>query len=201
MLRIEVRGPVGMRLNIVDVPGLICVANEQQTDDDVGTVNRIVDGYISGPRTIILVVVQAGNDIANQRIIKKSRSFDKDGERTVGVITKPDLINQGSEKRIALLASNEDTTKPKLGVFLSLDPARLGIVALRTNLQQLLDRRIEKELPKVRHDVRELLTRTEADLATMGEERDSASKMRMFLTRLAMAIDQAVTSTLNGPTT
>ncbi|KAK7922927.1 hypothetical protein LTR80_012072, partial [Exophiala xenobiotica] len=123
MLRIEVRGPVGMRLNIVDVPGLICVANEQQTDDDVETVNRIVDGYISGPRTIILVVVQAGNDIANQRIIKKSLSFDKDGERTVGVITKPDLINQGSEKRIALLASNEDTTKPKLGVFLVKNPA------------------------------------------------------------------------------
>ncbi|KIW22041.1 uncharacterized protein PV07_12559 [Cladophialophora immunda] len=232
VLRIKVRGPVGLFLSIVDVPGLISVANEEQTDDDVETVHKIVDGYISDPRTIILAVVQAGNDIANQSIIKKSRSFDKDGERTVGIITKPDLINEGSEKRIALLASNKDTTKLKLGFFLvknpapneltrgitpeqrqkdeiqyfhtppwkeqSIDPARLGIVALRTYLQQLLDRHIEKELPKVRHDVRELLTKTDADLATMGEERDSPSKMRMFLTRLAMSFDQLVTSALNG---
>lgn len=191
-----------------------------------------MDGYISDRRSIILAVVQAGNDIANQSIIKKSRSFDKDGERTVGIITKPDLINQGSEKRIVLLPSNKDTTELKLGFFLvknpapneltkgitpqqrqkdeiqyfhtppwkeqSLDPARLGIVALRTYLQQLFDRHIEKELPKVRHDVRELLHKTEADLATMSEERDSALKMRMFLTRLAMAFDQLVASALNG---
>jgi len=123
VLRIEVRGPVGLHLSIVDVPGLISVANEEQTDDDVETVHRIVDGYISDSRTIILAVVQAGNDIANQSIIKKSRSFDKDGERTVGIITKPDLINQGSEKRIALLASNKDTTKLKLGFFLVKNPA------------------------------------------------------------------------------
>ncbi|KIW36744.1 uncharacterized protein PV06_11040 [Exophiala oligosperma] len=232
VLRIEVRGPVGLHLSIVDVPGLISVSNEEQTEDDVEMVHRIVDGYISDPRTIILAVVQAGNDIANQPIIKKSRTFDKEGERTVGIITKPDLINQGSEKRIALLASNKDTTKLKLGFFLVknpapneltkgitpeqrqkdeiqyfhtppwkeqfLDPARLGIVALRTYLQQLLDRHIEKELPKVRHDVQELLQKTEADLATMGEERDSASKMRMFLTRLTMAFNQLVTSALNG---
>lgn len=79
-----------------------------------------------------------------------------------------------------------------------LDPARLAVVALRTYLQQLLDRHIEKELPKVRHDVRELLRKTESDLATMGEEGDNASKMRMFLTRLTMSFNQLVTSALNG---
>lgn len=46
--------------------------------------------------------------------------------------------------------------------------------------------------------MQELLQKTEADLATMGEERDSASKMRMFLTRLTMAFNQLVTSALNG---
>jgi hypothetical protein len=38
---------------------------------------------------------------------------------------------------------------------------------------------IEKEMPNVRKDVRELLQKTESDLASMGEERDSLSKMRM----------------------
>jgi hypothetical protein len=41
----------------------------------------------------------------------------------VGIITKPDLINKGTEGRIALLAKNEDTTKLKLGFFLLKNPS------------------------------------------------------------------------------
>ena len=122
VLRIEVSGPVGLHLTVVDLPGLISVPNEEQTDEDVKTVHRLVENYISNPRTIILAVVQAGNDIANQTIIRKSREVDKAGQRTVGITTKPDLINEGSVKRIALLAKNKDTTKLKLGYFLIKNP-------------------------------------------------------------------------------
>lgn len=122
VLRIEVLGPVGLHLTVVDLPGLISVANEEQTEDDVHTVQDLVDSYVANPRTIILAVVQAANDIANQGIIQKSRRVDKAGHRTVGVITKPDLINRGTEKRIALLAKNLDTTKLKLGYFLVKNP-------------------------------------------------------------------------------
>jgi len=38
VLRIEVLGPVGLHLTVVDLPGLISVANEAQTEDDVQTV-------------------------------------------------------------------------------------------------------------------------------------------------------------------
>jgi hypothetical protein len=82
----------------------------------------MVTAYIEKPRTIILAVVQAGNDIANQSIIRKSKAFDKDGRRTVGVITKPDLINWGAEARIALLSKGLDTTKLKLGFYLLKNP-------------------------------------------------------------------------------
>ncbi len=43
VLRIEVRGPVGLHLPIVDAPGLISVTTSEQTGDDVKTVHRIVD--------------------------------------------------------------------------------------------------------------------------------------------------------------
>lgn len=72
------------------------MANDEQTDDDVETVQHLVDSYISNPRTIILAVVQASNDIADQGIIQKSRQFGKKGQRTVEIITKPDLINIGN---------------------------------------------------------------------------------------------------------
>lgn len=82
VLRIKVTGAVGLHLSIVDLPGLIAVASEVQTEDDVATVQRMVDSYIEKPRTIILAVVQASNDIANQSIIKKSKQFGTAGQRT-----------------------------------------------------------------------------------------------------------------------
>lgn len=123
LLKIRISGPVGLHLLIVDLPGTILVPNEEQTGDDVEAVHRLVDQYLENPRTIILAVVQAGNDIANQSIVRTSRKIDVDGERTVGVITKPDLVNEGSEKQIALLAKNQDTSKLKLGYFLLKNPS------------------------------------------------------------------------------
>ena len=67
---------MGLHLTVVDLPGLISVANDEQTEDDVRTVQDLVDSYVANPRTIILAVVQANNDIANQGIIQKSRRFD-----------------------------------------------------------------------------------------------------------------------------
>ena len=123
VLRIKVRGNTGLNLTIVDLPGIIQVPNDEQDDNDVDTVHALVDSYIANPRTIILAVVQAGNDISNQSIVKKSKKFDEDGERTIGVITKPDLINVGAHTRISTLSKNEDTTKLKLGFFMVKNPS------------------------------------------------------------------------------
>lgn len=141
VLRIKVTAAVGLHLSIVDLPGLIAVASEVQTEDDVSMVQRMVDSYIEKPRTIILAVTQASNDIANQSIIKKSKQFDTAGQRTVGVITKPDLINDGSQAKLALLAKNLDTTRLKLGFFLLKNPTpnemKEGITAAQRSANEL----------------------------------------------------------------
>ncbi|OJD32591.1 dynamin gtpase [Diplodia corticola] len=127
ILRIEVVGKTGLHLTIVDLPGLISVSNDEQTEEDVEIVSDLVNTYLESSRTIILAVVQANNDIANQGIIQRARKFDPQGQRTVGIITKPDLINHGTEGRIAALARNEDTTKLKLGFFLLKNPSPLDL--------------------------------------------------------------------------
>jgi GTP-binding protein EngB required for normal cell division len=121
-LRIEITGPIGLHLSIVDLPGLISVPNEEQTQEDVDSVHDMVRTYLHSSRTIILAVLQAGNDMANQPIIKLAREYDPDGERTVGIITKPDLINEGAEAKLALVAKNQDVIKLKLGFFLLKNP-------------------------------------------------------------------------------
>ena len=122
VLRIEITKPIGLHLTVIDLPDLISITNNKQTKNDIRTVQKLINSYVANSRTIILAVIQANNDIANQGIIQKSRRFDQVGERTVGIITKPDLINEGTQKRIALLAKNEDTTKLKLGFFLVKNP-------------------------------------------------------------------------------
>ena len=129
VLRVKVTGPIGLHLTVVDLPGLIAVVNEQQTEDDVQAVHSLVDSYVKNSRTIILAVVQANNDIANQGIIQKSKIHDRRGERTIGIITKPDLLNAGTEGRIAALARNQDTTRLKLGFFLLKNPSPSELAA------------------------------------------------------------------------
>ncbi|KAJ5622943.1 Dynamin [Penicillium lividum] len=119
ILRLELVGNTGVHLTIVDLPGLIEVS---EREDDVQLVKDLVDSYIKNPRTIILAVVPASSDINTQGIIQRARSFDAVGERTVGIITKPDLINDGTQSRVARLANNRDQTKLKLGFFILKNP-------------------------------------------------------------------------------
>jgi Dynamin family len=103
VLRIKVTGPTGLHLTIADLPGLISVPNEEQTDADVQLDRQMIEGYLSSSRTIIPAVLQASYDVANQGIVQLARKYDLEGERIVRIIAKPDLINQISEGKIALL--------------------------------------------------------------------------------------------------
>lgn len=232
VLRIKVVGRTGLHLSIVDLPGLISTASEEQTQADVDTVHRMVNSYIEKPRTIILAIVQASNDIANQSIIRKSKEFDRAGQRTVGVITKPDLINKGTEGRIALLAKNLDTTKLELGFYILKNPtpsemengitakqrsanelhffqtspwrehhleaSRVGIDKLRDFLQSLLDRHVEKELPKVREEIRSMIKSTEREMMSLPKERPTVAHLRMYLCQLAMKYHNVSVAALHG---
>ncbi|KAF3225888.1 hypothetical protein TWF106_001761 [Orbilia oligospora] len=113
----------GRHLTVVDLPGLIAVSGDDQTEDDVDIVAGLVKRYIESPRTIIAAIIQAGNDTATQKIIKMAQKVDPSGDRTVGVVTKPDLINEGTEGRVVKLSRNEDTIKLKRGYFVVRNPA------------------------------------------------------------------------------
>lgn len=79
-----------------------------------------------------------------------------------------------------------------------MDVDRVGIVSLRTYIQGLLDQYIERELPKVRDEIRNLMVRTEKEILAFGDERPTIAHLRMFLFRLAMQFHTLVISALNG---
>ncbi|KAJ5041281.1 uncharacterized protein L3040_005829 [Drepanopeziza brunnea f. sp. 'multigermtubi'] len=110
VLSIEISGPRRPQLTLVDIPGLIATSTKGTTKADVDMVTEITEFYISQKRTICLAVVSATNDYANQKILDKVRDVDPKGDRTLGIITKPDGLAPGSgaERGYIDLAMNED---------------------------------------------------------------------------------------------
>ncbi|KAK4233831.1 interferon-induced GTP-binding protein Mx [Achaetomium macrosporum] len=110
ILRIEVTGPDHPHLTIVDLPGLIHSETKSRTTSDVELIQDVVQSYMREPRCIILAVVSAKNDFANQVVLKLARTADPGGTRTLGVITKPDSLvpGGGSEALYVSLARNQE---------------------------------------------------------------------------------------------
>ncbi|KAK1811658.1 hypothetical protein LTR12_013959 [Friedmanniomyces endolithicus] len=105
-----IEGPNRPQLTVVDVPGLIQNATKGVSEQDKEMVAEITDFYIKQRRTICLAVIQATDDYANQPILTKVREVDSEGNRTLGIITKPDRLSAGSgtEEAFIALARNED---------------------------------------------------------------------------------------------
>ncbi|KAF2830154.1 hypothetical protein CC86DRAFT_286067 [Ophiobolus disseminans] len=110
VLTVEISGPTRPQLTLVDLPGLIHSANRMQSDEDVNLIQELVLDYMSNPRTIILAVITAKNDYANQIVLKHCQTIDPAGRRTLGIITKPDTLTEGTANQRAWidLAQNRD---------------------------------------------------------------------------------------------
>ena len=110
ILRVEISGPRKPKLTVVDLPGLIHSESKQQSAADVEIVADLVNFWTKNPRSIILAVVSAKNDYANQIILKKAKRVDPQGLRTLGLITKPDTLPKGSDSEADFvnLASNDN---------------------------------------------------------------------------------------------
>ncbi|KAI9722079.1 MAG: hypothetical protein M1828_004893 [Chrysothrix sp. TS-e1954] len=117
VLKIEITGPLQPDLTLVDLPGLIHAKSEKTSENDVTLVSNLVQQYMSSSRSIILAVVSAKNDYANQVITTRARKADPNGSRTLGIITKPDALDAGSdsERMYADLIRNGEAGDFKLG--------------------------------------------------------------------------------------
>jgi GTP-binding protein EngB required for normal cell division len=109
-LRVELYGPTQPHLTIVDLPGLFRAGNTDQSVDDAETVRKMVYSYMKRPRSIILAVVSAKTDFALQEVTELARKLDPKGARTLGLITKPDTLDSGSDSEASYLklAQNKD---------------------------------------------------------------------------------------------
>lgn len=109
-LRVELCGPAQPHLTMVDLPGIFRAGNKDQSVGDAAIVRNMVRTYMKSSRSIILCVVSAKNDFALQDVTELARELDPKGTRTLGLITKPDMLDAGSDSEASYLklAQNKD---------------------------------------------------------------------------------------------
>ena len=82
---------------MIDLPGLTKVPVGDQPKDIEKQIRDMILKYVTKPNSIILAVTAANTDLANSDGLKLAREVDPEGLRTIGVLTKVDLMDQGTD--------------------------------------------------------------------------------------------------------
>jgi dynamin 1-like protein len=91
-INLRIFSPNVLTLTLVDLPGLTKVPVGDQPKDIERQIRDMLMKYISRPSCIILAVTPANTDLANSDGLKMAREVDPEGTRTIGVLTKIDLM-------------------------------------------------------------------------------------------------------------
>ncbi|CAN1793921.1 Phragmoplastin DRP1B [Linum perenne] len=115
-IHLSIFSPNVVNLTLVDLPGLTKVAIDGQPESIVQDIDNMVRSYIEKPNCIILAISPANQDLATSDAIKISREVDPRGERTFGVLTKIDLMDQGTNAVEILEGRSYKLQFPWIGV-------------------------------------------------------------------------------------
>ncbi|RMZ84045.1 hypothetical protein DV737_g1298, partial [Chaetothyriales sp. CBS 132003] len=96
-INLRIYSPNVLTLTLVDLPGLTKVPVGDQPRDIEKQIKEMVLKHISKPNAIILAVTAANSDLANSDGLKLAREVDPEGQRTIGVLTKIDLMDTGTD--------------------------------------------------------------------------------------------------------
>lgn len=197
-INLKIFSPHVLNLTLVDLPGLTKIPiGDQPTDIERQTRNLILE-YIAKPNSIILAVSPANVDLVNSESLKLARQVDPQGKRTIGILTKLDLMDHGTNA-LDILSGNVYPLKLGfIGVvnrsqqdihaqkslsdalvaereFFSSHPVyknishRCGTAFLAKSLNQTLMSHIRERLPDIKARLNTLMGQTEQELASYGD--------------------------------
>ncbi|KAJ1823832.1 Dynamin- GTPase protein [Coemansia sp. RSA 2675] len=186
-----------LNLTLVDLPGITKIPVGDQPSDIESQTRNLVFEYISKPNSIIVAISPANVDIVNSESLKFAREVDPKGSRTIGVITKIDLMDRGTNSldiltgrvyplRLGFVGvvnrSQEDTVANKpiaeslayeSDFFLNHPVYRTiqqhcGTGNLAKLLNHLLMQHIRDHLPNIKTKINALISQTEQELSSYG---------------------------------
>uniref|UniRef100_A0AAY5F456 Dynamin-type G domain-containing protein n=1 Tax=Electrophorus electricus TaxID=8005 RepID=A0AAY5F456_ELEEL len=107
LITLEIMAPDVCDLTLIDLPGIARVPVKGQPEDIGYQIKNLIRKYIEKDETINLVVVPCNVDIATTEALKMAQEVDPEGKRTLAILTKPDLIDRGTEKNVLDIVRNQ----------------------------------------------------------------------------------------------
>lgn len=186
-------------LTLVDLPGITRVPVGKQPKNIEEITKNMATRYCEDPLTIILCVIAANSDIATSDGLKMAKEIDKKGERTIGVLTKLDIMDEGTDARKALMGeeiplklgyvgvknrskqdlidriSMKESFKKEKEFFKShpayknMAPGYYGTDVLIQKLTKILFKIIRKHLPHIINSIDENIRKSEEELDSLGQ--------------------------------
>ena len=119
-IHLSIYSPNVPDLSLIDLPGYIQVSGLDQPPELKQKIADLCDKYLQPPN-VILAISAADVDLANSTALRASRRVDPRGERTIGVVTKMDLVD--AQRGASILRDNKY-------------PLRLGYVGVVSKVPQ-----------------------------------------------------------------
>lgn len=181
-IRLSIYSPNVPDLSLTDLPGYIQVSGLDQPPELKQKIADLCDKYIQAPN-IILAISSADSDLANSTALRASRRVDPRGERTIGVVTKMDLVEP---KRGATILDDKNY------------PLRLGYVGVVSRIPQT-----SGLFSRSTGNVTQAITRNEsayfsAHSAEFGERSGLAVGTTTLRQKLMHVLEQSMASSLQG---
>lgn len=206
-INLKIFSPHVLNLTLVDLPGLTKVPIGDQPADIEKQTRTLISEFIAKPNSIILAVSPANVDLVNSEALKLARHVDPLGRRTVGVLTKVDLMDHGTNALDILSGRVYPLKLGFIGVvnrsqqdiqgnkpmdealkaeneFFKHHPAyrnianRCGTQFLAKTLNQTLMVHIRERLPDIKARLNTLMGQTQQELASYGDNQFSGKEHR-----------------------
>lgn len=197
-INLKVYSPRVLNLTLVDLPGITKVPIGEQPPDIEKQIKNLILEYVATPSCIILAVSPANVDLVNSESLKLAREVDPLGKRTIGVITKLDLMDSGTNaldilsgklyplklgfvgvvnrsqqdiqlnKSVEEALDNEEEYFNRHPVYRTISN-RCGTRYLAKLLNRTLMSHIRDKLPDIKAKLNTLIGQTEQELASFGD--------------------------------
>lgn len=198
-------------LTLIDLPGITRIPVGDQPQDIERITKEMAYKYVSDPRTIILCVIPINQDISTSEALQMAKRVDPQGIRTLGVLTKIDIMDKGTDAKKNLLGQDvpmrlgyvgvknrsqhdittkvtvENALKEEREYFAShptystMPPGYLGTDVLVEKLTRIMFTHIKRFLPDILKEVVIRLHECEEKLTELGPEAPIEPKQKVQL--------------------